>query len=381
MSDTQPRNAIKNRSFSRFWIALVLALCVTASYPVAMLVTFPIEHVFAYLRHEVAWSFHAIFLLPIAVGLLAWAFKLGFFLEITFWKRCAWVLIFFVPVVPMIFAVIADIQVIPTPDRVSSANGLQKFAIEVDQCLRSPGECKEPGKYLAFVPECRDKYGTRFKALRINGGYLKDEELDSLRKNFEKRHAYFCALLNKAGGFSIEENFIKIFMILLKFTLIIFVWSFVYYTLFMAINHFFKVDRSTLYPLIGCFIIFISWFPCQLYAEWHRWYGDLSHIRYFYDAFWVLLMIAFLLLLLFVAWTVVLIKGANFVTTVAAVHSTMIAVFAIVFGIKPRIVDVLFGIFGRLNDHIFVILMFIVLLYMIVYIRLVITAGARENTS
>lgn len=381
MSDTQPRNAIKNRSYSRFWIALVVALCVTASYPVAMLATFPIERVFEYLRHEVAWSFHAIFLIPIAVGLLAQAFNLGFFLGINFWKRCAWALIFFVPVVPMVFAVIADIQVIPTPDRVSSADGLQQFAIEVDQCLRSPRVCEESRKYLGFVPECREKYGTRFKALRINGGYLNDQQLDSLRKNFEKRHAYFCALLNKAGGFSIEENVIKIFMVILKFTLIIFVWSFLYYTLFMAINHFFKIDRSTLYALIGCFIIFISWFPCQLYAEWHQWYGDLSHIFYFYDAFWALLMIAFLLFLLFAAWAVVLIKRANLVTTVAAVHSTMVAVFAIVFSIEPQIVDVLFGIFGRLNDYIFVILMFIILLYMIVYIRLVITAGARENTS
>ena len=53
--------------------------------------------------------------------------------------------------------------------------------------------------------------------------------------------------------------------------------------------------------------IFVAWFPFQLYAEWHQWYGDLSHVK-LYDAFWVFLVVAFFLLILLTAWTVVFLK-------------------------------------------------------------------------
>jgi hypothetical protein len=164
----------------------------------------------------------------------------------------------------------------------------------------------------------------------------------------------------------------------LKFVLIIFVWSFIYYSLFLAVNHFFDLDKSTLYALLGCYIIFVTWFPCQLYAEWYKWYGDLNHIIYSYDTFWAFLAIAFLLLVLFIAWAAVLIKRANLITTVAGVHSTLVAVFAIAFGVNPNMINVLFGIFNTLNNYTFLVLMFIILLYIIVYMRLVMIAGAHE---
>jgi hypothetical protein len=369
--------AVEKNSNLRFWTALVVAFCVTASYPVAMLVLFPAEQALQYLRNEVAWSFHAVFLIPIAVGLLASIFNLGLFFALEFWKRCAWVAIFFAPLGVLFFAVIADREVVPTPDRVSPANGLQKVAIDVNQCLRDLS-CKEADKYLSAVSQCRNKYATEFKALRINA-YLEKSEIESISKKFEKTQAYFCALLEKADGQPIEGSIIASIIFALKIVLIIFVWSFIYYSLFLAVNYFFEINQRTLYTLLGCYIIFVTWFPCQLNAEWYKWYGDLSHIKYWYGTFWTFLAIAFLLLLLFAAWAAVLIKKANLITTVATVHTVMVAAFAIVFGLKPDTINSLFVIFQTLDNSTFSVLMFIVLLYIIVFISLVMGAGVHES--
>jgi hypothetical protein len=134
-----------------------------------------------------------------------------------------------------------------------------------------------------------------------------------------------------------------------------------------------------LYSLLGCFVIFVTWFPCQLYAEWYEWYGDLSHLFDFYSTFWVLLLIAFLLLLLFTAWAAVLIKKANLITTIAAIHTMIVAVFALIFGIKPATVDALFEILRKMPNAIFLVLMFIVLMYIVVYMRLVMSGGVGQG--
>jgi hypothetical protein len=369
--------AVEKNSNFRFWAPLVAAFCITASYPVAMLVLFPGEQALQYLRNEVAWSFHAVFLIPIAVGLFASTFDLGRFFALEFRKRCAWVVIFFVPPILLFLAVIADREVVPTPDRVSPANGLQKVAMEVDQCLRD-STCKDADKYLSAVSQCRNKYETEFKTLRINA-YLERSEVESLSKKFENTQAYFCALLEKTGGQLTEGSVISSVIFALKLVLIIFVWSFICYSLFLAVNYFFEIDQRTLYTLLGCYIIFVTWFPCQLYAEWYKWYGDLSHIKYWYGTFWAFLAIAFLMLLLFAAWAAVLIKKANLITTVATVHTTMVAAFAIVFGLKPDTLNSLFVIFQTLDNSTFLVLMFIVLLYIIVVISLVMGAGVHES--
>src|SRR5262245_59139915 len=100
--------AVDKNSNLRFWATLAVAFCVTASYPAAMLGLFPTEYVFQYLRNEVAWSFHAVFLIPIAAGLLARVFNPNLLFGLEFWKRCTWVFVFLAPLVPLFFAVIAD---------------------------------------------------------------------------------------------------------------------------------------------------------------------------------------------------------------------------------------------------------------------------------
>lgn len=367
MSSRRPRSAIENSSSLRFWISLAAAFCLTVTYPIALLVTLPAARAFQFIRNEVAWSFHAVFLIPIAAGLLASAFNLEFFLKLAFWKRCAWALVFPVMIVLLFFAVKDDTKVFPTADRISAANGLQAFAIKVDECLRDR-TCKDADKYLGFVPECRKQYEKEFPMLQAS-------------KGFEKAQAYFCALLQKTGGKPIPGNVVASLIFVLKYALIIFVWSFIYYTFFVAANYFFEIDKSTLYLLLGCFVIFVTWFPCQLYAEWYEWYGDLSHVAGFYGAFWLLLTFAFLLLLLFAAWAAVLIKKANLITTVAAIHTMAVTAFAIVFGTEPSTLEEVFRIFRGLSYSLFLVLMFIILLYIVVYIRLVMIAGADTSKS
>ena len=377
MSNRRPQNTIDDTPNPRFWISLVATFLVTATYPVAVLATLPADTAFKYIRNEVAWSFHAVFLIPIAVGLLATIFDLRFFLQLAFWKRCAWVVVYVVPVVLLFFSVIADKQVIPTPDRVSPANGLQDYSIRVDQCLRNSA-CKDAAGYLAFVPKCRETYGTKFRALNMGAGRFGATDAEPTT-GVVKRQAYFCALLEKTGGQPVPGNIVASLIFVLKYALIIFVWSFIYYTLFLAMNYFFETDKKALYALLGCYIIFISWFPCQLYAEWYGWYGDLTHIIYLYDAFWALLFLAFLLLLLFTAWTVVLVKKANPVTVVAAVHSVIIAVFAIVFSIKPATIDAVFETIRTLNNSILLVVMFIFVFYIVAYIKIIMAAGTEEG--
>jgi hypothetical protein len=198
------KNSVEPNSYLKFSISLVAAFCVTASYPTLMLVEFPTEHVFEYLRNEVAWSFHAVFLIPIAVGLFARAFNLGFLFELEFWTRCAWVLGFLVPVFLLFFAVRGDTEVIPTADRVTSANGLQNFAIEVDQCLRNQA-CKEANTYLGLVQACRSKYGAKYSVLQPPA-YLEKSKVESFQKSFEKGQAYFCALLEKRAACQLRRT-------------------------------------------------------------------------------------------------------------------------------------------------------------------------------
>jgi hypothetical protein len=340
-----------------------------------MLVTLPTGYALKVMRNEVAWSFHAVFLIPIAVGLLASIFKPGFFGALALWKRCVWILAFLAMVALLFSAVAADTKVIPPPDRISSGNGLQAFAIKVDTCLRN--DCSDTGKYLALVPKCIEKYGHRsgYKALHAGSSYIGTDSRPP-GAGFRKRQAYFCAMLEKTGGRPVPGNTVASLVFALKYALIIFVWSFIYYTFFVAANYFFRIEKDILYSLLGCFVIFLTWFPCQLYAEWYEWYGDLSHIFDFYSTFWVLLVIAVLLLLLFTAWATVLLRKANLITTIAAVHSTTVAVFAIILGTRPETLGTVFELFRTLPNPIFLVLMFIVLLYIVVYMRLVMSGGS-----
>lgn len=182
--------------------------------------------------------------------------------------------------------------------------------------------------------------------------------------------SYYCSLLSKIGDREIPIGPMNAIILGLKIILILLVWLFVWYTLFLAFHWFNSIDLRTLYTLIGCYIILVSWFPLQLYAEWYQWYGDLSHVLLYYT-FWVLFVVALLLIALFAVWVVVLIEKANLITAVAALQSIVITVFGALFYFKPEAIDKMFGVFERLPSPLVIVLMFILLLYIAIYVHLI----------
>ena len=359
-----------------FPIALIVTFAVTLSYPIGLLLTAPMSSAFHYARHDPAWSFHSLFLVPVAVGLLASCLRMEYLQYLAPYKRILWA-IGFAASLPLIYlAVPLDAQVIPMPDRISNTGGLRAFAATVDDCLRAPA-CDDSDSYLAAVEECRGEYGNRYDVLLPPAGVLGEGIETDRQASLGKSFAYLCALVDRTGGDEIDLGPMETVIMLLKFVLMTFVWAFIYYTLFLALNFFNSVREEVLYPLLGCFVILVTWFPLQLYAEWYQWYGDLSHVQYFNDSFWGLLAVAILLFVLFVVWIIVLVKKANLITAVAGVHTALVILFSAIFGFNPEIINTIFNILARLNDPIFVALMFVILLYMGVYIRLCL--GASQN--
>src|SRR5260370_9802728 len=306
MAPPLTRDLARARWQRRFWPTFFGIFVIDTSYPIAMLLILH-GNVFEYARNDLAWSFHSLFLVPIAFGLLATAYNSKFFMGIDVWQRVVWISIFLVFIIPLSWAVFVDKQLVPTPDRVAAR--LQQQAIEIDQCLRRRN-CQE--KYLSNDHICSSysEYSAAFNRDNI----LKDQ-LNS--KPLSLTGAYLCALLKMAGNRDIAPGPMTNIILILKFILILFVWSFVWFTLFLVFNWFSSLDVKTLYALIGCYIILLTWFPFQIYAEWHQWYGDFSHVLIYYT-FWVLFIIASLLLVLFTVWVIVILERANLVTTISA---------------------------------------------------------------
>jgi hypothetical protein len=353
----------------RFWPTLVGIFFISSSYPVVMLFMLH-GNVFEYARNDLAWSFHSVFLIPIAFGLLATAFNSKFFMGIDVWQRVIWISIFLVFIIPLSWAVLVDKQLVPTPDRVAAS--LQHQAIEIDQCLRIKG-CQE--RYLNNDHTCLS-YSEYSEIFNLDN--FSQNQLNS--KALSLTGGYLCALLKTVGNREIAPGPMATIILILKFILIMFVWLFVWFTLFLAFNWFNSIDRKTLYALMGCYIILLTWFPFQLYAEWHQWYGDFSHIL-LYHTFWVLFIIAALLLVLFTVWVIVVIEGANLVTTISAIQSIVVTAFAGLFYFKPAAIDTMFGVLERLPSPLFIVLMFVVLLYMTTYVRLLLIFSMGDNVS
>src|SRR6266568_1589926 len=93
----------------RFWPAFFGIFVITSSYPIVMLLVLH-GNVFEYARNDLAWSFHSVFLVPIAFGLLATSYDSKFFMGIEVWQRGIWISIFLVFIVPLSWAVFVDKQ-------------------------------------------------------------------------------------------------------------------------------------------------------------------------------------------------------------------------------------------------------------------------------
>src|SRR5262249_41385902 len=105
-----------SRSFL-FLPTLVGVFLITVIYPIAMAINVPIAYVFQYARNDLAWSFHSLFLVPIAFALLVTAFNKDLILGISGWQRSAWVFIYLLLIIFLCWGAIYDRQILPTPDR------------------------------------------------------------------------------------------------------------------------------------------------------------------------------------------------------------------------------------------------------------------------
>lgn len=344
-----------------FWPTFVVIFLITLIYPVTMILTLHSD-AFRYMRHDVAWSLHSVFLIPIAFALLATAFNPDLLNN-----KIVWLLPFIIVLPLLIGAVIKDTQVIPTPDRVSSANGLRKNAMDIDACLRRSNTCDH---YISdtFLNSCYEKY-SHHPTIALEGVTDKTER-KSFLDNFKIAHGYLCALLEKSNG-KVETGFIATVIVGLKIILIIFVWSFIYYTIFLAFNWFDYVDKRILYTLISCFVILVTWFPFQLYAEWHQWYGDLSHV-WLFGSFAILFGVAVLLLLLFTFWTFVIVGKADIGASIAGVYSALVLIVGFIVKFNPESVNSIFLRVENIDVYTFSILGIIFLLYLLVMVKLLV---------
>lgn len=313
------------------------------------------------------------FLMPIAFGLLATAFRLDFFRPINF-STAVWMVIFLAPLVPMFYAVDADIQVFPTPDRISATEDQQENAIAIDECLRRP-DCAERERYLKLVLTCQNRKS------EPNDFTTKRRDLLSKKgEDYSKVLAYVCALMEteQSRGKKLEMSPMVTIIFFLKIILALFVWSYVCYTFFLAFNRFKTVDQPILYSLIGILVLWVTWLPLQLYAEWYHWYGNVSHIMEFNGSFAGFFILAIILTSLFVPWLLVIRHRTNAVTTVGAIHTTGVALVGMLLYFEPKTIDKIFTVVGGLPASVFVLLSFVFLIYIVTYVRLLIIFVADE---
>lgn len=357
--DTNNSRMPAHRWHRIFWPTFCIVFFITLSYPIGMLLTTTDRgYSFTVMRYDLAWSFFAVFLIPILFGLLATSFRLDLFRRLDFLTKTVLILIFLLPLVPIYFAVEDDTQDIPSPDRISQ--GQQKDAIDIDECIRDQ-RCAP--RHLELVSNCLNNYSS-------NKYSQKFRVLEDKNNDYEKVHAYICALLEKSGG-KIAMGPMTTIIFVLKIVLALFVWSYVYYTFFLAYNYFSNVNPILLYTSIGSFTLFLMWLPLQLYAEWYHWYGNTSHVTQYNSSFVGFVALAISLILLFVTWVLIVMHSANAITTIGSINAIVFAIVGVLAFFKPGSIDGFFNIMDALPSSVFVLLLFMILFYIFIYIRLI----------
>lgn len=367
----------------QFGYGFVTAFLITSSYPVGMWLALPSDQYLHYLGNEVTWSFYSWFLVPAGVGLLSSIFDLRSIRHVANWQLIIWGVIYVVFAVLIFQATLKDAAGIPTPDRISSTpvkgTNFQEIAINADHCVRKESRCA--GKLvrstlLSNVKQCRKKHGKNFSELRFpKEGLSKDKILD-LAKNFEPRHAYFCEIISKNIHIKYKASIMVYVAILLNFLTVLFVFSFIYFSIFLAWYYFRKINRDVLYILIGVFIILVSWFPLRIYSQWFQWYGDLSHLI-FYEAGQVLAFATLLMFLFLGAWAVILETGADIKVVIGGVYGTVAALFGFLAWWESEILYEFLGMMQRLGTPFVLIIYCLLLLFVALYVRAVMRSASQ----
>jgi len=359
----------------RFWIATILAMAITASYPIGLWLIVKSDAWISILKNEVTWSVYSLFLIPIGFGLMVSVFDADVFRRIHRAVTVLFGVVFAIGVVALFFAVRGDTRGVLTPDRISSSLGgtrnFQSEAISIDSCLRAGSTCTNYAALIAAVPQCRNRFANEYpNELRIDPTGLRPETLARWYEGATKRHAYFCALLNTAeqAGTELPRSAMVYIAQTLNFLLVLFIWCFIW----LSHIYFAYVRRDlgdqALNVLVGCFVILVTWFPFRTYSEWYLWYGDLTHI-WNYPPYWGLLLFAFELLLLYAIWVITRLSRITLLAAIPSVYGVVATVVGVIAAIKPALLELVFTLFSRLPGALYVILLCGVVLAMAVYSR------------
>jgi NADH:ubiquinone oxidoreductase subunit 3 (subunit A) len=236
--------------------------------------------------------------------------------------------------------------------------------LNIDACLRDVRSCSPEiqQRLLDAVPECR-KLGGPFAIDSVN---LTADELSQRQAAALKKHAYFCGIVSEAT--QIPKSIMVYISIALNFILISYIWCFVFLShLYFAYARN-DLTQAALNVLLGCFIILVTWFPFRAYSEWYLWYGNLSHMVD-YSAYWVLMVFAIELLLLYVIWAVTQRLQISVVVAVQSAYGVFAAVFAAAAALKPQLIEHIFAVIARMAWPFHMLLVCCILLAVGVYAR------------
>jgi len=270
--------------------------------------------------------------------------------------------VFFLGIVGIFYSVLGDSTGIPTPDRIASSSteqpDYQGEALSIDRCLRLGAECPEYASMLRAVPDCRIQHQESYRdELWINPEGVKPETLALWYEGATHKHAYFCAMLAKLENkpTALPKSAMVYVAIVLNFLQIVYIWCFVW------ISHIYfayarkDIGGKALNVLVGCFVILITWFPFRTYSEWYLWYGDLSHM-WNYPAYWVLFVFALELLVLYAIWIIAQRTGTTLLVAIPSVYGVVATVFVVIAGVDPALLELFFGVFTRLPDALYLML-------------------------
>ena len=182
--------------------------------------------------------------------------------------------------------------------------------------------------------------------------------------------AYYCEIihLSEQAQKTLPDSAVVYVAIALNFMLISFIWCFIWLSsLYFAYA---RKDLGTpaLNVLMGCFVVLASWFFFRAYSQWYQWYGDLSHIRYYFP-YWVLLVFAVALLVLFLIWTLTEHMAVSIYVAIPSVYGALAALFAAVAGINPSILTDAFWIVSGMPAALYGLLLIGAVMTLAVYAR------------
>ena len=334
-----------------------------------------------YLGIELSWSVYSLVFLPFAIGMLAaLVLEADIYRDIPKPRLVIIAAMYFAGLCGIGFSVWEDAQGIPPPYYITAASnggaGLQEHAIETDRCLRKEDECSPAlnrAMLLNRVPTCLAEY-PNVPELKLS---------PALSKSYtDARLAYYCEVLDSLKKhFGVKPSFVWYVALLMNFISIGFVWTFVIFSISMFSFYPKRIVPAALHILIGCFAILLLWFPFRLYAQWQLWYGNVIHVQTEYPAFWVLLLVSFMLLIMFTIWILILQTNFRSSAVFSGVWSVVAAVLGALVGFEPQLLDKAFLVASTVPTAMLMVAVLVIMTFVASYAYILLTELTRQPST